>query len=37
MEALKASLNNVKKPSQSAPLGKAAAAAEEPKVKKARK
>jgi len=36
MEALKASLNNVKKPSQSAPLGKAAAD-DEPKAKKARK
>ncbi len=38
MEALKASLNNVKKPSQSAPIAKAAAAStEEPKAKKARK
>jgi DNA end-binding protein Ku len=38
MEALKASLNNVKKPSQSAPIGKAAAAsADEPKAKRARK
>jgi DNA end-binding protein Ku len=38
MEALKASLNNVKKPSQSASASKASAAvAEEPKARKARK